>query len=96
MLLELNATKPPNLVINPSTANFTVTGETNVYVIPSNKSVQLAFVMGIVSLHFLHLVLSCQPSVYRHVQMVYRWCTDRLQPLSADDEGVPVCAGGAC
>lgn len=49
MQLELNATKPPDMTFSPSGGNLTVFGETIVEVVnPTNKSVQLAFVLGMV------------------------------------------------
>ena len=46
MMLELNATAPPTLKITPDGGNFTILGNVNVYVLPTNGSRQLAFIMG--------------------------------------------------
>ena len=53
MVLGLAATKPPTLVVNPSTANFTIPGQVTVFVINQNKTAEVAFVLGMVSVkHF--------------------------------------------
>ena len=50
MELYLNATKPPTLDIVPGSANFTIPGEVVVSVIMSDGSLQVAFVLGMVSM----------------------------------------------
>ena len=49
MVLGLNATAPPTLKVNPSTANFTIPGQVTVFVLDKNKTAQVAFVLGMVS-----------------------------------------------
>ena len=54
MQLQLNATKPPIMIFSPSGGNLTVFGEMFVNVVnPANKSIQQAFVLGMVR----HVVL---------------------------------------
>ena len=50
MELFLNATKPPTLDIVPGSAKFTIPGEVVVSVIMSDGSLQVAFVLGMVSI----------------------------------------------
>ena len=50
MVLGLNATAPPTLKINPSTADFTIPGQVTVFVLDKNETAQVAFVLGTVSL----------------------------------------------
>ena len=49
MMLALRVTKPPDLVVVTNSANFTIPGEVNVYVINEKNTTVLAFVLGVVS-----------------------------------------------
>ena len=49
MVLGLVGTAPPTLKVNPSTANFTIPGHVNVFVVDQNKTAETAFVLGMVS-----------------------------------------------
>ena len=53
MQLDLNSTKPPDFTFSASLGgNLTVFGDMAVEVVsPTNKSMQLAFVLGLVSPH---------------------------------------------
>ena len=57
MRLVLNVTKPPLTEINPNTINITLPGSVSVEIIGSpNETVQVAFVLGVVSLSTVILI----------------------------------------
>ena len=60
MVLELLAIKPPVVEIVPKSANFSVPGHVNVYVLDSNKTTHLAFTLGVVSVHLLQSLCSAK------------------------------------
>lgn len=62
MQVQLNATKPPDMTFLPSGGNLTVFGETIVEVVnPTNKTIQQAFVLGMVKVKIHADIYSSRP-----------------------------------
>ena len=60
MTLGLEAVKPPNLDIVPTSANFTIPGQVKVYVLDTSKNVTvLAFTLGAVSCQLKIIIILC-------------------------------------
>ena len=74
MELYLNATKPPTLDIVPGSANFTIPGEVVVSVFMPDGTLQVAFVLGMVSMSVLtkpscDLLIRLEPAIFKQFHL---------------------------